>query len=194
MSKHYSLLLKPCHSKRYGQTGLHRACWAGVLAVEVPGPSSAKLLSLQLLRLLRIPQFATELLVVQRAQLYEAFTAARLIGFFDVREQVPELAARLESWRQLWSRVRASPLAERSVRDSEEKQSSPVPYDAILHVASITFVQGRATELYPLPFLLPQYNLVFEPLETTPVHYVSQPLHRWVPVVGEASGACVLQY
>ncbi|PHJ16996.1 hypothetical protein CSUI_009187 [Cystoisospora suis] len=120
---------------------------------------------------LLIPQCAAELLVVQRAQLYEAFTAARLVGFFDVREQVPDLAARLESWRPFWSRVRASSSGGRSAGNSVGNQSSPVPYDAILHVANISFVRGRATELYPLPFLIPQYNLIFEPLETTPVHY-----------------------
>ncbi|CBZ52344.1 conserved hypothetical protein [Neospora caninum Liverpool] len=143
---------------------------------------------------LLIPQFATELSMVQRSQLYEAFTAARLIGFFNVQEQVPELTTRLANWRRYWIRLRGHSasgsrgggrtLPGRDGADGEEgdkklndQLTSPVPYDAILYVARIQCLQGRETELYTIPFLLPKYNLIFEPLDATPIHQVS--VHRW---------------
>ncbi|KFH05636.1 hypothetical protein TGMAS_203730 [Toxoplasma gondii MAS] len=136
---------------------------------------------------LLIPQFATDLSMVQRSQLYEAFTAARLIGFFNVQEQVPELTSRLSSWRRYWIRLRGHstsgsrgagrvPASKESADgdEDEKKQNeplmSPVPYDAIFYVARIQCFQGRETELYTIPFLVPKYNLIFEPLDATPIH------------------------
>ncbi|PFH34524.1 hypothetical protein BESB_065560 [Besnoitia besnoiti] len=136
---------------------------------------------------LLIPQFAAELSMVQRSQLYEAFTAARLIGFFNAQDQVPELTTRLASWRRYWTRLRCLPSSSSKIggrhavatgheksEDDEKRHvgnpTSPVPYDAMFYVAKIPCVQGRETELYPIPFLVPQYNLIFEPLDATPIH------------------------
>ncbi|KEP64899.1 UNVERIFIED_CONTAM: hypothetical protein HHA_203730 [Hammondia hammondi] len=136
---------------------------------------------------LLIPQFATDLSMVQRSQLYEAFTAARLIGFFNVQEQVPELTTRLSSWRRYWIRLRGhstsgsrgagrvpaskeSADGEKGEKKQNEQLMSPVPYDAIFYVARIQCFQGRETELYTIPFLVPKYNLIFEPLDATPIH------------------------
>lgn len=125
------------------------------------------------LSLRRLRSAVPALGVLELSRLYEAFTAARLLGLFSIQEETDApLATALSRAASGWAQQQSWKAA--TARERERGRRAFPPYEQVFRHLKIEIKTQVPTPLYTIPFLLPKLSLVFNPVETFPVLRVSR--------------------